>query len=139
VAAFAISTSHDTPTEQQNVLMPLHETIRIKGAKNLQLSPFLESVWLGDIAGVRAYLKDNAAVIEEIDPRTGMNALHLAVGRSNLDITKLLVETGIKFVPDKEGRMPSVIAAVMEVSDELADYIYEAESRAVGVQGQEDV
>ena len=70
---------------------------------------------------------------------TGMNCLHLAVGRNNLEMTKALVEAGAAFVPDNEGRMPSVIAAEMEVSEELADYIYEAESRALQAQGQEDV
>ena len=54
-------------------------------------------------------------------------------------MTKALVEAGAAFVPDNEGRMPSVIAAEMEVSEELADYIYEAESRALQGQGQEDV
>jgi uncharacterized protein len=72
-------------------------------------------------------------------PVTGMTALHIAIGRNNLEMTKALVEAGAAFVPDNEGRMPSVIAAEMEVSEELADYIYEAESRALQGQGQEDV
>ena len=54
-------------------------------------------------------------------------------------MTQMLVEAGAAFVPDAQGRMPSVIAAEMEVSEELADYIYEAESRALQAQGQEDV
>ena len=68
-----------------------------------------------------------------------MNALHIAIGRGHLEMVKALVEAGAAFVPDREGRMPSVIAAEMEVSEELADYIYEAESRALQGQGQEDV
>ena len=35
--------------------------------------------------------------------------------------------------------MPSLIAGICRVSDELADYIYEAESRALQAQGPEDV
>lgn len=107
-------------------------------AKRLQLSPFLECVWLGDIAAVGEFLK-NAAVITEVDPRTGITALHIAVGRNNLEMVRALVEAGAAFVPDGEGRMPSVIAAEMEVSEELADYIYEAESRALDGHAPEDV
>ena len=139
LSAFMITRPHDQPTAQRNLMPPLLETIRINGAKNLQLSPFLESVWLGGIVDVRAYLKDNAALVTEVDPRTHMNALHLAVGRDDLEMTKLLVEAGIKFIADGAGRMPSVIAVQMEVSEELADYIYEAEIHALQAQGQEDV
>lgn len=94
-AAFALIKSDDIPTGQRNVLPPLLETIRIKGAKKLHLSPFLEFVWLGDISAVQAYLNDNAALIKEVDPRTGMNGLHLAAGRNNLDISRVLVEAGL--------------------------------------------
>ena len=110
--------------------------------KYVQLSEFLEAVWLGNIGVVEASLGHGAVsqqFLEEVDPLTGMNCLHLAVGRNNLEMTKALVTGGAAFVPDREGRMPSVIAAEMEVSEELADYIYEAESRALQAQGQEDV
>jgi ankyrin repeat protein len=68
-----------------------------------------------------------------------MNALHIAVGRDNLELTKLLIEAGIEIIPDKEGRMPSLIAGICRASDEVADAIYEAERRAPQAQAPEDV
>ena len=50
--------------------------------------------------------------LKEVDPATGMNALHIAVGRDNLELTRLLVEAGIEFIPDKEGRMPSSLRRI---------------------------
>ena len=76
--------------------------------------------------------------LNTIDEPTGMNALHIAVGRNNLEVVKLLVEAGIKFIPDKEGRMPSLIAALCEVSEELSDYIAEAEEKALSGQDKDD-
>jgi uncharacterized protein len=97
------------------------------------LSPFLQNVWLGDAGQLRFFLKDGQTPphLNDIDPVTGMNALHIAVGRDNLELTRLLIEAGIEIIPDKEGRMPSLIAAICRVSDELADYIYDAENRAL--------
>ena len=98
--------------------------------KYIEMPKFLETVWLGDIAKVRGVLDDSqmrALFINTVDPVTGMNALHIAVGRDNLEIARLLVEAGIKCIPDNEGRMPSLIAAICGVSDELADYIALAE------------
>ena len=80
-----------------------------------------------------------AGDIDRTDPATGMTALHIAVGSNDLHMTQMLVEAGAAFMPDAQGRMPSVIAAEMEVSEQLADYIYEAESRALKASGQEDV
>ena len=84
-------------------------------------------------------INSGARAINSTHSRTGLTALHIGVGRNNLPMTKKLVEAGAAFVPDVYGRMPSVIAAEMEVSGELADYIYEAEIRAQQAQGQEDV
>jgi hypothetical protein len=101
--------------------------------KYAPLPEFLEYVWLGDIEKVRMVLDDDharKAFLNEVHDATGMNALHIAVGRNSLEITKLLVDAGIEINPDKEGRMPSLIAALMRVSDELAEYIYEVEERA---------
>jgi ankyrin repeat protein len=128
---------HETHTRRhRNVLTPVHETVKQDSAKNLQLSPFLKDVWIGDIDAVRASLRHHVDILAEADPRTGMNGLHLAVGRDNFEMVKVLVEAGAAFVPDAQGRMPSLITALMEVSEELADYIYEAESRALQGKGQ---
>ena len=101
--------------------------------KYKSMPEFLERVWLGDAVMVRGCLADERSrqrFLNQIDPDTGMNALHIAVGRDLLDITKLLVEAGIEIIPDNEGRMPSLIAAICNVSDELAEYIYQVEERA---------
>jgi ankyrin repeat protein len=109
--------------------------------KYAPLPELLLQAWLGEIGRIPVLgdrvLRHN--LLNQIDPATGMNALHIAVGRGNLELTRLLIEAGIKIIPDKEGRMPSLIAGICRVSDELADYIAEAESRALQAQGQEDV
>ncbi|HEY8007543.1 MAG TPA: ankyrin repeat domain-containing protein [Methylocella sp.] len=70
------------------------------------------------------------ADINKPDKRTGLTALHLAIGRNAFDAVKLLVLRGAAFVPDNLGRMPSVIAAECEVSEELCDFVVEAEAAA---------
>ena len=111
--------------------------------KYAPLPEFLRQVWLGDTVHSPRHISRMSAaattLLNQIDPATGMNALHIAVGRNNLELTRLLIEAGIEIIPDKEGRMPSLIAGICRVSDELADYISEAESRALQAQGQEDV
>ena len=97
----------------------------------IHLSRFLNDVWLSKITNVLDELGNHPDLLHAVDPATGMNALHIAVGRNNLRMTKILVEHGAKFIPDAHGRFPSVIAAEMEVSDELADYIVEAEANAL--------
>ena len=59
--------------------------------------------------------------------------MHIAVGRDHLANGENLVENGASFLPDKQGRTPSVIAAECEVSDEMCDFIAEAEAKAEGV------
>lgn len=71
--------------------------------------------------------------IDAVDDATGMTVLHVAVGRDHLELARFLVERGARFLPDKQGRMPSTIAAECEVSEELCDFIAEAEARAEGV------
>ncbi len=110
--------------------------------KYAPLPGFLERVWLGDTGFVRTALEDERSrqrFLSEVDPVTGMNALHIAVGRDNLELTKMLIEAGIEIIPDKEGRMPSLIAGICHVSDELADFIYEAERSAPQAPAPEDV
>lgn len=70
---------------------------------------------------------------DAVDGSTGMTALHLAIGRNHLEIARALVEFGALFVPDRQGRMPTVIAAECEASEELSNFIAEAEARAEGV------
>jgi hypothetical protein len=107
--------------------------------KYSRLPEFIEVVWRGDEETVMAVLKASdkrygflERTLNEVDRITGMTALHIAVGRNNLELTKALVEAGAKFIPDGQGRMPSVIAAEMEVDEELQDYIVEAEAKAAG-------
>src|SRR4051794_8808009 len=66
-------------------------------------------------------------LLSQTDPRTGMTALHVATGNNDLPMTRLLVEAGAGFVPDKAGRMPSTMAELMEVDDELLDLLVERE------------
>jgi ankyrin repeat protein len=79
------------------------------------------------------YSKVHKDPINFIDVRTGMTALHIAVGRDHLAVAKYLVEHGAAFIPDGQGRMPTTIAAECEVSDEMCDFIVEAEANAEGV------
>jgi len=93
----------------------------------------LHGAYCNDMITVEQVLGDRARAINFVDPTTGMNALHIAVGRNHLDMARYLVEKGIAFVPDNQGRMPTTIAAECEVSDEMCDFIAEAEAKAEGV------
>ncbi len=76
----------------------------------------------------RLLINNPDLVLSTIEPVTGMNALHIAIGTNNLPMVKLLVEAGIPFIPDGQGRMPSLIAALCEVDEELQDYVLEQEA-----------
>lgn len=89
----------------------------------------LNAAYGGRSDSVVALLKDEAS-IDTVDENTGMTALHIAVGRNNLEIARILVERGASFIADKQGRMPTTIAAECEVSEELCDFIVEAEAEA---------
>jgi uncharacterized protein len=104
-----------------------------------RLSEFLTYVWFGDFAVVTHLLETDLDLLHTVHPDTGLTALHIAVGRNSLLMTKILVEAGAKFIADAHGRFPSVIAAEMEVSEELADYIVEAEARTLEAQKPEGV
>jgi hypothetical protein len=65
-------------------------------------------------------------------PREGQLAdLHLAIAMNDLASVRHLVDVaGASFKPDRFGRLPSVIAAQCNVSEELSDYILEKEAAA---------
>jgi uncharacterized protein len=63
----------------------------------------------------------------------GMSQLHIAVGQNNLRKVRILVEAGATFFPDKEGRWPSTIAAIMGVDDDLLDYVAEMEEQKIEI------
>jgi ankyrin repeat protein len=92
----------------------------------------LQSAYYGDVSTVKSML-DHGVPLDTVDKGTGMTALHLAVGGNHLDLARLLVERGASFMPDKQGRMQTTIAAECEVSGELCDFIAQAEARAGGV------
>jgi uncharacterized protein len=96
-----------------------------------ELGPILllESAYRGDAKLVEKLLEYGVS-LDTADKLTGMTALHLAVGCNHLDVARILVERGASFVLDKQGRMPTTIAAECEVSEELCDFIVEAEAAA---------
>jgi uncharacterized protein len=96
-----------------------------EATKNL----LLESAYQGNTKAVESLLADGVP-IDTFHNVTGMTALHLAVGRNHLELARILVERGASFMPDKQGRMPTTIAAECEVSQELCDFIVEAEAAA---------
>ena len=97
-------------------------------------SAFLLAAERGDETTVKRLL-GSGAEIDTADLDTGLTALHLAVGRNALDVVKFLVGQGASFVPDRLGRMPTTIAAECEVSEELCDFIVEAEAAAEATAG----
>ena len=101
---------------------------RGKGNSDIELM-FLTSAYSGELMHI-SWCLDEGYPVDMIEHLTGMSALHIAVGRNNLELTKLLVERGASFFPDRQGRWPSTIAAMCEVSDDLCDYIAEAEAKA---------
>jgi ankyrin repeat protein len=90
--------------------------------------PTIDAVCSGDIEEVSIYSASKA--LNRTDPDTGMSALHVAVGLNRIDMVKCLVEAGALFFPDYEGRMPSLIAALCETSEEMQDYIAAEERKA---------
>jgi uncharacterized protein len=78
----------------------------------------LGSAYNNDRETVTELVGHRRAPINFVDDQTGLTALHIAVGRDHLDIAKYLVERGASFLPDKQGRTPTTIAAECEVSDE---------------------
>jgi uncharacterized protein len=100
---------------------------------NMLRTLLLHCANFGEIPAVRLLLDEQNVPIDSSDEETGLTALHIAVGRDQLKLAQYLVERGAAFFPDKQGRMPSTIAAECEVSDEMCDFIAEAEAKAEGV------
>ncbi len=83
-----------------------------------------------DLAGGKIRPASLPEDVNTINPVTGMSPLHIAVGINRLDMVRSLVEAGARFFPDNHGRMPSLIAALCETSEEMQDYIAEQERKA---------
>lgn len=90
---------------------------------------FLAAANAGDTRSVYNALNSKID-INKPDKDTGLTALHIAIGRNAFSAVELLIKNGAAFVPDKLGRMPSVIAAECEVDERLCDLIVEAEAKA---------
>jgi ankyrin repeat protein len=89
----------------------------------------LQAAHKNDIAAVRQALAQGADV-DVVHAQTGLAALHVAIGNNNLPLTRYLIEeAGAKIAPDRSGRWPTLIAAQCSVSEELGDYIVEAEAK----------
>jgi len=92
----------------------------------------LSAAYHGRLDAVQRALAAGAD-IEAADPDTGLTALHLAVGRSHLDIVQFLIEgAGAAIKPDGFGRWPTVIAGECQSSQQVCDYIVEREAEVVG-------
>lgn len=90
----------------------------------------LDAAARGDIRAVKEAISGGANIRAE--QAEGLSALHIAVAMNDLPLTKYLVEeAGAPFVPDGFGRLPTVVAAQCEASEELAEYIFEKEAAAL--------
>ncbi len=93
----------------------------------------LAAAFRGETETVLAAIADGKNV-DFTDERTGLSALHIAVGSNNLPLTRALVETcNASFFSDRFGRWPSVVALECKAGDEMADYICHAEARFLGM------
>ena len=117
----------------------LTESEFISDAKSRQDGQFLLGslllyyAYFNDIYGLKLLLDNESVPIDFADESSGLTALHLAVGRDFVVLARMLIGRGALFLPDKQGRMPTTIAAECEVSDEMCDFIAEAEAKAEGV------
>jgi ankyrin repeat protein len=93
----------------------------------------LNCAYNDDLETLDELIRTFGADVNFADPSNGLTALHIAVGRDHLTIAKYLVGYGAKFLPDHQGRTPTTVAAECEVSDEMCDFIAEAEAKAEGV------
>jgi ankyrin repeat protein len=102
-------------------------------APSLLGSLLLHYAYFNDIYGIEQLLDKEQVSIDFADESSGLTALHLAVGGDCVPLARMLIERGASFLPDKQGRMPTTIAADCQVSDEMCDFIAEAEAKAEGV------
>ncbi|MDP2619652.1 MAG: ankyrin repeat domain-containing protein [Hyphomicrobiales bacterium] len=86
-------------------------------------SSLLYGAYIGSLKIVREALEQGAD-IECAEAGTVLTALHLAVGRSFVDVAKYLIEeAGATIKPDGHGRWPTVIAAQCCATEEMCDFI----------------
>lgn len=90
----------------------------------------IAAAFAGDLERIASAL-DRGADIDALDPGTGLAALHIAVGRDDIEMCRLLLQRGASFFPDRFGRWPTLVAAECRVSDELCDFIAEREAAAM--------
>jgi uncharacterized protein len=95
----------------------------------LDSASIVKALFTGDLATLRRYIEARPMLVHVYFD--GLTALHIAVGTDNLKMARYLVDAGARFEPDGQGRYPSTIAAECEVSEELCDYIVEAEEKAL--------
>lgn len=90
----------------------------------------LEGAARGDIRAVKEAISGGANIRAE--QAEGLTALHIAVAMNDLPLARYLIEeAGAPFVPDGFGRLPTVVAAQCQASEELAEYIFEKEAAAL--------
>jgi len=83
----------------------------------------------GDVYTLTSLIK-RGANINETHLQTRMTPLQIAVGMNHIEVVRALVANNALFTPDPEGRMPSLIAIECCASDDLRDFIVEAELAA---------
>jgi hypothetical protein len=111
------------------------------GPLHQDISVFIKYVHMRQISLVGSMISNMTQanrlddLLSQTEPRTGLTALHIAVGQNDLEMAKMLVEAGAKFQADLHGRWPSTIAAECEVSEEMCDFIVEAEEKALSAKG----
>jgi len=107
---------------------------RLMSTANVKYTPesmLIEGAFAGDLKAVRKAIAIGASV-DLIDPYTGLAALHIAVGRNNHAMARLLIEEGnARFFADRFGRWPSVIGIECRIDDTFADYIVAEEAKFI--------
>lgn len=106
---------------------PALEKARAK-QRQLRSTQLLQAAFDGNLTRASEALARGASIDTTFED-TGLTALHIAVGTQNLRMVRMLVEHhAAPFGPDARGRWPSLLAATCKASDELCDYVLEAEA-----------